>query len=72
MCAHTREYDSLIAQMSFFYTPCFAERDYDNSLMSSSLFQILAGVFGLIESPLDPELFCHLGVGVCVCSRSRG
>lgn len=35
--------------------------------MSSSLLQILAGVFGLIESPLDPKLFCRLAVYVRDC-----
>ena len=59
---------SLIAQVClFFHMPCFPGREHHNSLMSSSLLQILAGVFSLIESPLDPKLFCRLGVCVCVC-----
>lgn len=36
--------------------------------MSSSLLHILAGAFGIIESPLDPKLLCHLDVVFeCVC-----
>lgn len=62
------------ASMSFFfYLPCFPVREYHNSLMSSSLLQILAGVFGLIESPLDPKVVLVLFVcaSVCVCSMAR-
>lgn len=36
--------------------------------MSSSLLHILAGAFGIIESPLDPKLLCHLE---CVCVLAR-
>lgn len=36
--------------------------------MSSSLLHILEGAFGIIESPLDPKLLCHLDVVFeCVC-----
>lgn len=58
--------------MSSFYLPCFPAWEYHKSLMSSSLLQILAGVFSLIESPLDPKVVmlpscCLCVMSVCVC-----